>query len=703
MTRSTRTRRTAASFVALFVSLTSLATTGRTQSLVNHHPPEPTAGYDIEEEIDVPWIWSDGYQVLLDIRHPVIDPGPDGWPLIVLVHGGGGNRGRVRGAARDLARAGYLTLAYDVRGQGPSMNLNPATLAHDMTGLRELIDLFEAMEAVESLRPALTDFATIGVTGYSQGGTHSWWAAMHSGRTPPANPWRSAAFPVVSAVVVKDSTAGSGGSTAEVFNNSRIEKFFGSSGGFVYQPAILAAIQAAVLAEDYAGLNALSSVPGMDKTVLLPLTDVPVYAHASYDDKKVNPSGVFASYSLLHATTPKRFHLGTGGHDSPKNDQDDALYERNRQRWFDRFLKNQANGVDTEPLIHAAVTPEQTAAYLSAGSLWDFRSQELLPETASVQIRAYLGAGGSLDPTAAVGASSSALDHVVPAGLDIAAYTSFLPNAAQLETMIPLDVLQYDSAPLTQDRLMQGEASVELEVDASVGEYQVHAALYDVDPAGNARWVSGGQAWVRGTPGANRLNLTLYLQSYVFRTGHRVRLQLDNLVVHRPPTGSAPYIKWTPYFTSSIVDIFEGGPSPSFIDLPILPYVDPTLSTYPLVQSVGTSEDQRLAVHTHTGLAGAPYLLLPTLAGTAPGTLFGGVQVPIQFDALTWAFIANPAMAPFVNGAGNLDATGRAGPEALFGGAALPTSLIGTELSMAVYVGAGGGASSNAVTVPFRP
>jgi hypothetical protein len=682
--------------------LASILLTNTAPAQVSQYDARRIPDLRIVEDIDVPWVRDDGYQVLLDVRYPIAAPGLEGWPLIVLVHGGGGNRNRVKSAAQSLASSGYITVAYDVRGQGPSMLNNPPSLAHSVDGLRELLDLFETMEATESLYPTLTDFTRIGVTGYSQGGGHTWWAVQHSGRTPPPNPWRVADFPVISAAVVKDSTGGGSGGN-ELFPDPLINKFFSSSAGFTLDPSGVSAAQALILAEDYAGLDALIHAPGMDKSVLLPLSSVPVFAHASYDDKKVNPSGVFGAFNLLPDSTPKRLQLGTGGHSSPTNLRDRALYSSNRQRWFDRFLKTEANGIDTEPSLFVSVTPDEVATYRDQTSLWDFRIQDDLPALTSTPLRQYLGAAGALINSAAVGTTASTLDHTVPAGLDIASYSSLLPNHLQLQALIPLDRVQYDSSVVAQDQLFQGEAELELSVDTTATEYQVLALLYDVDPLGRSRYVTAGLAAVHDHPGANTLNLKLYLQSYVFRAGHRIRLQLENLAIHSPPTGATPYVKTVPYFTSSSVDILEGGISASWIDLPMLPYAAPTLSTYPPQQSVTNPADQALTVHTHSGFAGAPYLLLPTLSGTSPGTLYLGVQVPINFDALTQAFTSNPTLPPFLNAVGTLDALGSADLGLALRGWTLPAGWAGLDLSMAVLVAAGPHISSNAVTVPFLP
>jgi hypothetical protein len=664
-------------------------------------PLPPADGFEFVPDLDVPHVWSDGYQVRMDVRYPVDEPFPGGWPLIVLVHGGGGSKEVVAGAAEQLARQGYITVGYDVRGQGVSATANPPSLQHDFTGLRELIDLFECMEAVEALYPDLVDFDRIGVTGYSQGGGHSWYAAQHSGRLPPPNPWRSSAFPLVSAVVVKDSGGGIG-SADDYFAPKRVEKAFDPT-DILYQPAVTAALQTLVLAEDYAGFAAAVSAPGMDGAVLQPLVTVPVFAHASFDDKRVNPGSVLASWMLLPEATPRRFQLGTGGHGSPTNARDRTLYAQNRKLWFDRFLKDDQNGVDSGPSIFSQVTPDDLVAYLDLDALWDFREHDAIPAADAEMQRSYLDASGSLENAPAPGATAAVLDHVVPAGVDIALYTSLLPSADALQLMIPLDTLRYDSPPLAQDTHMEGMAAVELAVDTAAADYQIHAVLLDVDPAGNERFVCSGSANVLGQSGPNQVSITPYLQSYVFRAGHRVRLQLENLAIHRPPTGSASELKRVPYFSSSSIDVVQGGVTASFLELPLLPHGGPTLSTYPPAQSVEQPADQLLTIHSHSGFAGATYLLLPGLSGTVPGTEIAGAQVPIQIDELTLAVIANPGMAPFVQALGTLDATGSAHPGVKLADLPLPSDLAGLELSMSAVIAGGGQVATNAVTVPFTP
>ena len=186
--------------VAAIVLAALIATTAPAQC---SDPAMPQGGFAIASAIDQAVTYSDAYRTRADVRWPTTAPGPCGWPMLVLVHGWPANKnGQVAVVAAEYAARGYVTVAYDVRGQGSAIALNPGR-GTTLMALAEWIDLFEVMEWAEQQWPTLIDFQRIGVTGISQGGAHSWAAAAWSGRTPPPNSRRSAPFPVVRAVAPK--------------------------------------------------------------------------------------------------------------------------------------------------------------------------------------------------------------------------------------------------------------------------------------------------------------------------------------------------------------------------------------------------------------------------------------------------------------------------------------------------------------------
>ncbi len=668
-------------------------------------PAVPPGGFPVQQFLNLVANFSDGARARMDVRMPVGAPGPCGWPLIVFVHGGGGDRSVVAGEALNFASHGYITCAYDVRGQGDFLTLNPLALAHTFQGVRELIDLFEVMEQTEAFFPPFVDFNRIGVTGYSQGAQHSWWAGQHSGRVPPPNPWRVAPFPVISAIVPKDSEAGLGsGPNGNAFSPNFLEKVFVPNPNFEYRPAEMAFLQPLVLAENFAAVAAFVNAPGMDATPLLQNMTVPVFAHVSYDDKRVYPSSGLLAWTLVPNATPKKFQAGTGGHDSPSNQRDRALFEETRRDWFNRFLKSVPNGVASGNRILAEVTPENVTTYQDSSSLWDFRVQDAIPAPTAVSQQFFMAAGGNLQAAPAVGPTANPLIHAVPPGFAMPAYVGLLPTAAQLAAIIPPDSVSWTSPPLATDRLMQGIATIELRVNSTAPDYQLHAVIFDVAPNGAQRWVTSDSFTTRGALGLNTVTIHPYLQSYAFRQGHRIRVTVENMHIHRPPTGSAAEIEVAPVFMSSVVTVIEGGATQSSVTLPFLPYTQPVLAAYPLSQSAAALVDQRLTVHTNSAQAGNVYLLLPSLSGSTPGTPILGITLPVNFDALTNAVIANPATPPFVNASGLLGATGSADMGLAINGFSLPPAFIGVELTLdvAMWNGVSLGAT-NAVTIPIVP
>jgi len=655
--------------------------------------------------------YTDGYLVEVVLRSPNVAVPPQcGWPLIVLVHGGGGSKAVVAATADNLAARGYTTLAYDVRGQGPSMALNnPVVYGKTLKGIRELLDLFEVMEAAEAAYPTRIDFTRIGVTGYSQGGRHSWMAAVNSGRLPPPNPWRVAPFPIISCAVPKDAAGpGYGLSSGLALGHRRIEKMFNAAGGGThYEPMEQAQARAFVLADDLVGLANLTHEPTLDPNVLLPACQVPVFAHISYDDYKISSNAILGSWQLLPTALPRRLMGGTGGHDSPNNLHDNALFAKVRLLWFDRWLKDSMNGVTQTNNARLSVTPDDIATYQDPTTLRDFRWMDDVPSASTITRSFYFDAAGQLSATAPVGAGAATLAHNVPAGASIATYTAAPPSPASLIALFGMNDVAWQTAPLAQDRHLQGIAALELHVNSPDPRFQIHGVLYDVDPAGNARYVNDGIAAVRDNlpAGQNILQLPLYVQSYVFRAGHRIRIVLENLTIHRPPTGNGRQIRTVPCFQNSSVDIEFGGGTLSRIDLPIAPQTGPRLVTYPLNISVGAPQNHRFTIHSSPDFAADPYHLLLSLAGTTPGLLVPGtaVTLPLNFDPLLLEVALNPNAFPRVNFAGALDGRGSASAGVMLAGAALPPALIGTEVSAAALTSLAlpTMAATNPLTIPF--
>ena len=114
---------------------------------------------------------SDGIHIEATLTRPSTAPPPNGYPLVVFIHGLGGNKEDIALISTLLTGRGYASLLYDVRGQGSSEGVSFIMGARETQDLREILAF---MDTVPNL-----DRNTRGVAGGSQGGVHAWLAAIH--------------------------------------------------------------------------------------------------------------------------------------------------------------------------------------------------------------------------------------------------------------------------------------------------------------------------------------------------------------------------------------------------------------------------------------------------------------------------------------------------------------------------------------------
>ena len=622
--------------------------------------------------------FSDGYLTRMDVYLPAVAPGSCGWPAILCVHSNRGNKGQMEDLARSQARRGYVALAFDLRGQGPSMALNdPRIYGRGELGLRERLDLFELLEAAEANFPAEIDFRRLGLAGPTQGGFSAWAAAAHSGKLPPPNPWRSAPFPVMAAVAAHDFSADlwewmlpEASSMTEMlaFN------LFADAPGLHNDPQFVARATPFLLAEDFAGLRRLLDQPELHLPTLLRSSRVPVLASLSYDDKFGPPNSLLEAWNAICPGAPKLLNLTTGGHNTPVNLHEQEVREHRQRLWFDRFLKDDLNGVDELPPLRMAVVPSDPLQQLSPDSLWDVREYPAWPPAPSIPERWYLDSGGTLSRWAPAAASGQdRLEHLNPSAYRVADYLAELPSPEALLKRMPLHGLAYDTAPSPRDQMLLGTSKVRLYVRCPDPAFQLHAALFDLDPAGRARYITGGATTVRNHPGggASLLEFPLSAYGYVLRQGHRLRLQVENLAWHRPPMTLRAieperlptFLLALPVFEPFAVDILRTPTEASHLELATVPLQQPRLVAGASWVDRDRPEDLALAIYSDSSKRGRAYQILLGTSGVVPPTPFFGVAVPLVFDALTSVCIQRPNQPPLLGFRGRLNHQGSARAE----------------------------------------
>lgn len=236
-------------------------------------------------------------------------------------------------------------------------------------------------------------------------------------------------------------------------------------------------------------------------------------------------------------------------------------------RWFDRWLKNVPNGVDTEPPVRLYVmgggdghkTPD---GRIFVGGKW--RNEQEWPLARTVYTPYYLQAGGQLGTAkpgqaAAVTYSFDPANPVPTLGGNISSQgpLAFQGAADQrcrtgywlCRDELPLaargDVVVFQTEPLTEDLEVTGPLKVKLWASTDGLDTDFTAKLIDVYPpnasypAGvdllvgdsivRARYRKGLEKAVMMTPGvAEEFNLELYPTSLVFQKGHRIRVDISS-------------------------------------------------------------------------------------------------------------------------------------------------------------------------------
>ncbi len=641
--------------------------------------PDPPVDGNVNEFLGVQLSLTDGYLTLMDVFTPTVPPNPGGWPLIVFIHGSGSKRQVVAKMAKNMARSGFATVAYDVRGQGDAMALNdPSVYGRAGVGLRERLDLFEVIEGATAAFPGLIDINRVGLTGKGQGGVHSWFGAAHSGKTPPLNQWRTAPFPVIQAVVSFNEScdilaaALPGGNS---LTERRIRSVYDPTPLAHYLPSFIALIDPLVRAEDYSAIYRLTFDLELEVPILLQTSATQIMATLVYDDNQIPANSAMEHWDSLVPGSNKVLNLTTGGHQTPINFLEDEFLNRRRVKWFHYYLKQADNGVDTWAPFHFAILPSETSEYLSPSTLLDSREMDVFPPSGSSDLIWYLGPDQLLSQPPAI-QSSSRIEHLPSGIFTIDDYVDNLPSPETLQNSVPLMGFTHISEPLSSDQLLMGEGTVSLEIFSADADLQIHAALFE-EPSN--RYITGGQISLREVPGGSRhIEIPLNFMAIKLAKGSRLRLEVENLAWHRPPTVSGiTVLHAVPIFRDYRVDVFFGGANPSSLTLPAVPIGGPTLVASEFDLARNKTNDFQLRIHSDSGRDGWSYQVLAGTSGTEPGHFLNGVHVPLNRDWLTDRVEQNPGSLPILGFDGILDRAGTEDPQVLLSGlSSIPSQIL---------------------------
>jgi putative CocE/NonD family hydrolase len=207
-------------------------------------------------------------------------------------------------------------------------------------------------------------------------------------------------------------------------------------------------------------------------------------------------------------------------------------------RWFDYWLKGIANGAEDDPRV---------MYFVMGDNAW--RKADAWPEPRSHDLAWYTSSGGhantprgdgvlARERPAATGADRYTYDPRNPVP-DMYAPGRISMPTDQRGVAGRLDILVFQSEPLTERIEVTGAPVVELTACSSAPDTDFFARLIDVHPDGLARDVSTGLVRTRYRDGVDRPSLvpagaqmayriTMSATSNAFLPGHRIRLDITS-------------------------------------------------------------------------------------------------------------------------------------------------------------------------------
>lgn len=518
--------------------------------------------YDVELTYDVRVPMPDGVDLLGNLYRPAGDDAPSACPAILTLipyqKDGRGGLGMLDAYHRHFAARGYAVLHLDIRGTGSS----EGSIMRTLDG-RERHDGHHAVEWM-AVQPWCT--GDVGIWGISYGGITS----MAIAETAP--PHLRAIVPIhapsdnyESMVVHRDARLmfwpdphwGAGMAASNLMPPLR------ASAGEGWLRQWEERISADPWIFDWYGDF---PDPGHWERQRVDASRIQVPSLVICGWQDAYPDSVHALWPLIQA--PKRLLLGPWKHVMPEFSVREPIDTLSLiDRWWDRWLKGEENGVESEPPVTIFVQGEE-----------GWRQESEWPPARATDRTLWLDAGGGLgEQVASGGWSPYAYDARVGLGaLPYDACTGPIPYPQDQSFDDHLS-LTYTTDPLPEPLEITGVATVRLVVatDAPIEEIVLSAKLCDIDPSGQSLLIAfehesgkraspldegdGRHAWV--------VEFVLRPTSYVLKAGHRLRLSVAG--------GNFPYLWPTPFVYR--MDVLSGGETGSWIRIPVVPDQSPRL------------------------------------------------------------------------------------------------------------------------------
>jgi predicted acyl esterase len=479
---------------------------------------------------------SDGVALEATITRPLGLPHSGGFPAIVLVPGLGGKKDDMSPLSTAMALYGYASLAYSVRGQGNSGGLST------ISGDRERQDLFEVIQYLRNSYNINPN--KLGVTGGSQGGIHSWLAAVY--RMPGVKAVAPLiATPDFARALVPNGCIAYGlpreltiGSVRYSEDRDRLRDF--------------------IVADKYDSV--LAYINERDLAHLVDSVQIPVLQGLGWADFlfPVN-GGIVAREHLAARHVPIWSYFGTNGHGEDVNAEEAAFELDEIVHWFDHWLKGFSLDNDSIPIV----------TYADDRPDWPHHTSTTWPPQPSRTLRLYFTQAG-------LSSSPASHDGVFPFSVT---YDSSYSSATGWDDHYGGEafVAAFSSTPsrlmsdvLGSDVEITGIPTGRIFVKSDAAKFQVHVRFYDLTQ------VDTGYVWtlmsrsingIRHNTSGEIQNLAVEARalSHIVPAGHRIGVEVASLDM-----SSSDQANTIPYFVSSNSLLLASPSTASYVELPVV-------------------------------------------------------------------------------------------------------------------------------------
>ncbi len=486
---------------------------------------------------------------------------PGGWPVIVFIHGLGGDKLETIPSGRLYADYGYYTMCISVRGQG----LSSGTV--NLLSMTEAQDLFSIVSWIKADVSHQANKDRIALTGGSQGGTLPWMAAANG----------------LNVQVICPNVTNPNFASLWVMNGAvKMSLVWGLLFDNAGNPLKLSPGVARMLDWIYSGqVDKLDSIKnympvGRDFSSQIANVTTPIVNTVAWQDYFFPVNGAITAYNQM--TSFHKLYMGTGGHGSDGvQEQWNFQFDWNTKA-FDYFLRDYANGINTTPNVAYAYSKLPITDPVLNTFTWSSVDNTLnsWPPPGTNNVRYYFNASNNTLqktlPTSTTGSKVLANPYLNTSyTMRDAIEDGF--SGTEFNAAFKKRTIAFTSGTLTTSMRLAGVPKFNVYARSNAVGYQLNFQIYEQTPAGKKYFITRGNYNNTQTPASVIANLNFEGQAraHQFAAGNRIRIEITNF--DNPPNDwfldfTNPFV--LPVFKNASTTIFMRQSMPSYIDLPMI-------------------------------------------------------------------------------------------------------------------------------------